>query len=106
MLSVALHIESLTSGVFSNECSVSQRKYDDLLSAEASSNIAVTGNNKENGDLPVTETSPHIAAVVDQTTNKNESYEVAMDFVAKFKQDRAEKGKRMNWVACLKEGKE
>jgi hypothetical protein len=54
-----------------------------LLSAEASSNTAVIGNNKESDDLPVTETSSHKAAVVDQTTNKSkESYEAAMDFVA------------------------
>jgi hypothetical protein len=47
-----------------------KRKYDDLLSAEASSKTTVTSNNKENDDLPVTETSFHIAAVVDQTTIK------------------------------------
>ena len=63
-----------------------KRKYVDLLTAESLSNTA---------------------AVVGFTIDKNKvNYEAAMNFVAKFKQERADQGKRMDWAACLEEGKD
>ncbi|KAG1041266.1 hypothetical protein G6F43_012122 [Rhizopus delemar] len=81
-----------------------KRKYADLLANEASAN----DDKEENDDFLGAETSEASAsntvAVVERATNEN--YEAAMSFVAKFKQERAEQGKRMDWKACLKEGKD
>ena len=79
-----------------------------MLTTEASSDTAALDNNEENDDFLGIETSEASAsdtvAVVEQTTN--EDYKAAMDFTAKFKQERAEQGKRLDWIACMKEGKD
>lgn len=38
--------------------------------------------------------------------NKDKAYKAAMEFVLQFKQKKMEEGRRMSWIACLKEGTE
>lgn len=59
-----------------------KRKYDDLFIAECSSSIT------------------------NEVDRNNDMYEAAMEFVAEFKQKKVEEEKRMDWVICLKEGKD
>ena len=67
-----------------------KRKYEELFTAESSLN-------EKNTNVP-----PPATSIVDRNNNM---YEEAMEFVAEFKQKKVEEGKRMDWVACLKEGK-
>lgn len=38
--------------------------------------------------------------------DKDNAYKVAMEFVVQFKQKKMEQERRMDWIACLKEGTE
>jgi hypothetical protein len=71
-----------------------KRKYEELFTAESSSN-------KKNTSVP-----PPTSTATTTVDRNNNIYEEAMKFVAKFKQKKVEEGKRMGWVACLKEGKD
>lgn len=72
-----------------------KRKYEGLFTAESSSN-------KSN-----TSVSPPTTSTATTTVDRNNNmYEEAMKFVAEFEQKKVEEGKRMDWVTCLKEGKD
>ncbi|KAI8638950.1 hypothetical protein BD408DRAFT_422181 [Parasitella parasitica] len=60
-----------------------KRKYEEILTAESSSTSTA-------------------ATTIDRNNNV---YEEAMKFVAEFKQKTMEQGKKMDWIACLEEGK-
>jgi hypothetical protein len=68
-----------------------KRKYEEPFTVESSLN-------EKNTNVP-----PPATSTVDRNNNM---YEEAMEFVAEFKQKKVEEGKRMDWVAYLKEGKD
>lgn len=49
--------------------------------------------------VPASSTTSHVG-------KNNDTYKAAMAFVVEFKQKKVEQQKRMDWVACLKEGKD
>ncbi|KAI8141819.1 hypothetical protein BJV82DRAFT_617644 [Fennellomyces sp. T-0311] len=55
-------------------------------------------------DYPV-EVQGSSSSDVDVSTQPDSTYIAAMNFVKRFKEERAAKGKRMSWVECFSEGK-
>lgn len=76
-----------------------KRKYDDCFATENSTDKAVIDNVENDSLIDDAETSE-----VDEDSSSRENYEAAMNFVGKFKEERAKEGKRMDWTACLEKG--
>lgn len=69
-----------------------KRRCEDVFTAEPSSS-------KKSGIVPSPSSSTTKA-------NKDNAYKAAMEFVVEFKQKKMEQERRMDWIACLKEGTE
>lgn len=78
---------------------MTKRKYDDCFAAENSSDEVVIDCGENDYLTKAAETSE----VAGDSASK-ENYEAAMNFVAKFKEEREKEGKRMDWTACFEKG--
>lgn len=79
---------------------MTKRNYDNCFAAENSSDKVVIDND-ENDHLIYDAETPEVS----EGSGSRENYEAAMNFVVKFKEERAKEGKRMDWTACLEKGR-
>ncbi|CEP13251.1 hypothetical protein [Parasitella parasitica] len=82
-------------------CSLEQPVFEEAINVAKSRILAIKRKYEDSFAPPAPASS-----TASKVNKKNDTYKAAMEFVVGFKQKKVEQKKRMDWVACLKEGED